>query len=302
MENFYLDFTVDGMYLARRNYPPIFDGSYKFIHAKFKFSKDWDNAEKFLLLARNNETYSVKLEADECLFSFEAISTAGKFDMQVVGSRDDVRMLTNAITIDVGSSEMKNNPSGEETRFTNDFVITSLAEINRLLNETTEASNNAKISELNASTYAARALNIASDLPEQVTEYISTHKEELKGYTPIKGIDYFDGKDGKPGKDGVDGAPGKDGVDGKDGKDGVDGYTPQKGIDYFDGKDGKDGEIPADKLAQIDENTESVQSQLLQIQHIEGKVETLEKRPNITDEHINDLIDIKLGVIENGYY
>lgn len=40
------------------------------------------------------------------------------------------------------------------------------------------------------------------------------------GYTPVKGVDYFDGKNG---------------VDGKDG------YTPQKGVDYFDGKDGKDG-------------------------------------------------------------
>lgn len=40
------------------------------------------------------------------------------------------------------------------------------------------------------------------------------------GYTPVKGKDYFDGKQGNPGKDG---------------------YTPVKGIDYFDGKDGKDG-------------------------------------------------------------
>lgn len=37
------------------------------------------------------------------------------------------------------------------------------------------------------------------------------------GYTPQKGVDYFDGKDGK------------------------DGYTPIKGVDYFDGTDGKDG-------------------------------------------------------------
>lgn len=37
------------------------------------------------------------------------------------------------------------------------------------------------------------------------------------GYTPIKGIDYFDGQPGK------------------------DGYTPIKGIDYFDGAPGKDG-------------------------------------------------------------
>jgi hypothetical protein len=47
------------------------------------------------------------------------------------------------------------------------------------------------------------------------------------GYTPIKDIDYFDGKDGY--------IPIK-------GKDYFDGYTPVKGKDYFDGKDGV--EIP----------------------------------------------------------
>lgn len=40
------------------------------------------------------------------------------------------------------------------------------------------------------------------------------------GYTPVKGVDYFDGVNGK---------------------DGADGYTPVKGKDYFDGEAGKDG-------------------------------------------------------------
>lgn len=40
------------------------------------------------------------------------------------------------------------------------------------------------------------------------------------GYTPIKGVDYFDGKDGINGEDG---------------------YTPVKGVDYFDGINGQDG-------------------------------------------------------------
>ena len=48
------------------------------------------------------------------------------------------------------------------------------------------------------------------------------------GYTPQKGIDYFDGQDGENGKNGTDG------------------YTPIKGVDYFDGKDGKDGADGAD--------------------------------------------------------
>ena len=59
-------------------------------------------------------------------------------------------------------------------------------------------------------------------------------KEELRGpkgedgYTPVKGVDYFDGAPGQPGKDGVDG------------------YTPVKGVDYFDGKDGAPGKDGVD--------------------------------------------------------
>lgn len=43
----------------------------------------------------------------------------------------------------------------------------------------------------------------------------------IPGYTPIKGVDYFDGKDGYTPIKGVDY---------------FDGYTPVKGIDYFDGE------------------------------------------------------------------
>ena len=57
-------------------------------------------------------------------------------------------------------------------------------------------------------------------------DLLVTAKEFIKGepgkdgYTPIKGVDYFDGKDGEPGKDG---------------------FTPVKGVDYFDGADGAPG-------------------------------------------------------------
>lgn len=77
-------------------------------------------------------------------------------------------------------------------------------------------------------------------------------KDGKDGYTPKKGVDYFDGAPGKDGKDGRDGADGytptkgvdyfdgvngKDGIDGSNGKDGVDGYTPVKGVDYFTDED-----------------------------------------------------------------
>lgn len=57
----------------------------------------------------------------------------------------------------------------------------------------------------------------------------SKGKDGEDGYTPQKGVDYFDGEDGEDGY-----TP----VKGKDYFDGNPGYTPQKGVDYFDGEDG----------------------------------------------------------------
>lgn len=51
------------------------------------------------------------------------------------------------------------------------------------------------------------------------------------GYTPQKGVDYFDGEKGEPG---------------------AAGYTPVKGVDYFDGKDGKTPEKGKDYFTETD--------------------------------------------------
>lgn len=55
------------------------------------------------------------------------------------------------------------------------------------------------------------------------------------GYTPVKGVDYFDGVDGYTPIKGVDY------FDGTNGTNGTNGYTPIKGVDYFDGINGTNG-------------------------------------------------------------
>lgn len=98
-----------------------------------------------------------------------------------------------------------------------------------------------------------------------VTSASGTSSADLKGekgntgeagYTPKKGVDYFDGKDGATGAAGKDGtsathswrgtvltitsASGTSSADlkGEKGNTGDTGYTPIKGTDYFDGEDG----------------------------------------------------------------
>lgn len=317
MSNFYLKFSVDGVMLKRIYCPSIVDGTNRFIHAKFEFGDGWGELTKYLFVARNNETYSVLMESDECIIDQHAVNTVGQFDMQVVGVKDDIRAVTNAITIKVKTSEMANNPSGEETRFTSDFIITSLEEIRKLkldtediakeyseqagayaelagdheeaakrivdempgqINKAVEAATlaaeqfaeDSKTSKDHSKQYADESKEsadkaessaviskasedtvkqISDELPQRINNYVANHKEELKGYTPIKGVDYFDGIDGRDGIDGksvtvqatTDGALVSDefghsvlvknGTDGKNGIDGKDGEVSRAELD-----------------------------------------------------------------------
>lgn len=63
------------------------------------------------------------------------------------------------------------------------------------------------------------------------------------GYTPTKGIDYFDGVDGRDSRDGRDGRDGKDGEDGNDGAQGPKGDTGQQGTPGDPGASGREIEI-----------------------------------------------------------
>lgn len=162
--------------------------------------------------------------------------------------------------------------------------------------------NKQDIENLTADKLSADALPVAVN--EALAEAKASGQFDGKdGYTPVKGVDYFDGQDGK------------DGVDGKDG------YTPQKGIDYFDGKDGKDGQNGSDYVL-TDADKQEIAEQAAGLVEIPAGggfvasdtppedtsllwVDTSDNSGSVnvpTDEHINALIDAKLGVIENGTY
>jgi hypothetical protein len=89
-------------------------------------------------------------------------------------------------------------------------------------------------------------VNKDKDLLVTAKEFIKGEKGEpgKDGYTPIKGVDYFDGEPGKDGNPGPQGEPGKDG------------YTPVKGVDYFDGENGADGKDGAPGKSGVHVGTE----------------------------------------------
>lgn len=124
------------------------------------------------------------------------------------------------------------------------------------------------------------------------------------GYTPKKGVDYFDGADGKDGINGRDGVDGKNGIDGKNGKDGAEGkngadgqsayqlwkalgntgseadfLASLKGADGKDGEDGKDADQAQIDLIvrQLEELEADVAFKEIKITSLKTNVGTVEK-------------------------
>ena len=124
------------------------------------------------------------------------------------------------------------------------------------------------------------------------------------GYTPIKGIDYFDGEPGAPGEPGKDGyTPVKgvdyfDGTPGKDGEPGKDGYTPVKGVDYFDGKDGEPGAPGKDGQDYV--LTEADKQEIASMVEVSGGGD-VDLSDYYTKEEINDLLsNLPVGDLPSG--
>lgn len=201
------------------------------LNIDFEFSPAWDGLNKIVCFKGSGTAIDVLLAGNSCVVPSECLTEYGSY-----------------LEIGVYGYEIV----GEETKVIIPTVWANAGEIRE----------GVKPSETEPSPITPSIADQVIQIAESVRRDADSGKFDGKdGYTPIKGVDYFDGKDGKDGKDGdgktpikgVDYFDGKDGYtpikgvdyfDGRDGRDGVDGrdgYTPQKGIDYFDGQNGRDG-------------------------------------------------------------
>lgn len=305
MNKLYLYFTVNGQTLNRSVMPQLYEGTNKFIHAKFCFSKEWNDMNKFALVARANETFTIAIdENNEALIAKEAIRTSGFFDMGLIGTNDqEVVITTNSVTVQVGSTEFKNNPAGEETRLTNDFLAQTLQEI-------VEHASAAQIS-ANAARYAA--------------EHVNVYVPEMDG-TVLKWTNFMDKPNPEPvdlkGEHGSQGERGYsayeiavqngfvgtvdqwlESLNGSDGENGKSLVVEQtsNGAKITDGfghvaniTNGKDGEVPAEQLAQIEANTNAITQQYEEIATLRSQIPT--------DNHIENLIKAKTITLTQAEY
>jgi len=264
-----LKFAVYGQRLEAYVSGTLVSDTIGYLTAEFVFSREWHGLDKWMHLTdESGRTFDVELVDDEA----EGLALgAGRWTVwvhghEIVAGTPAVRITTSKVTFRVIESGVEGGaplpqilPTAEEQIAAN--AANALREARRAREMVGRL--DIRVEE----TEAGAVVTANSDLSGR-TQVTLRHGEP--GYTPKKGVDYFDGEPGytpKKGVDYFDGEPGYTPVKGKDYFDGEPGYTPVKGKDYFDGEPGytpvkgKDywtdadkSEIVEDVLAQVPEN------------------------------------------------
>lgn len=191
--------------------------SENYLEATFDFkTDDWEGATKTAVFRniKSNVTKDIILSDNRCIVPWEVLTEKGQIEVSVHGLSLDDKITTNIAEFTLNATLYGGSATAEPTPDIYQQIIDMLEniEINGVTDEQIAKAVERYLTE-----------NPVESIPEEevqkiVVDYIEAHKDELKGedgYTPQKGVDYFDGEDGK------------------DGKDGEDGYTPVKGTDYF---------------------------------------------------------------------
>lgn len=216
--------------------------SVRYLDASFSFDERWSGLRKFLIFEKGSESYKVEIVDNRIRPESNIVLSDGPWKVSVIGEKvveDDLvkRITTDPKRIIIKRSGIKDgDPFPGITPSIGEQIVNRAAaeaeQASYAAGEATQAAGSAeqaagsaagyaqtaRTNAVAAETYAVnasrkaveaeKAANNAKEieqrLHEKVAEYVSEHKEELKGdpgYTPIKGIDYFDGEPGEPGKE-----------------------------------------------------------------------------------------------------
>ena len=178
----------------------IFTFEDEFVNGQARLEYTMDGEKRYIFLNRNDESYTTPIE--------NILTKKGTIHMQLVileGIDENNVPIFKSNIFYVYCNDSINAEVEEPEVSTGWFEManTKLTQADNLNIITTPIQNGVQI-------------DTTSKNGETSSTEVINGKDGKDGYTPIKGVDYFDGEDGKDGKDG---------------------YTPVKGVDYFTSSD-----------------------------------------------------------------
>ena len=169
-----------------------------------QFSRHWSDYEKSAVFftSADDTVYEVLLSGGQCVIPHEVLATPGYLFIGIRGVNTDVGSVKTSTLIK--HKVEKGAPVGTGTSLdpTPDVYQQILAKLVGIQN-TVDAVEKGK---------SAYEIAVDNGFEGSESEWLDSLKGEPgeNGYTPVKGVDYFDGANGKDGKDGINGKDGKD--------------------------------------------------------------------------------------------
>lgn len=217
-----LQFHISGQKL-KVNKLDVVAGTVNYLDASFLFQngKDWEGLEKWCHFKNGESVFDIMLTDDAITADMGMNLSAGDWHIfvhgdKVKGDKVERRITTDEVVVSVkpsrGSEDIYPTAPPIHVPSAGEQII---AQAQTARNEAVEASEKAKDdadrSEA-AMTVAGEFASSAQGFKNQAESALNELKDgiasgEFKGepgYTPVKGVDYFDGSPGKPGKDGND--------------------------------------------------------------------------------------------------
>lgn len=240
-----LSFEITNQLIRRTDKNTVVADSKNYLYATFTFSDEWQGV-KTAIFSHGGEKYHVLLENDMCLVPWEVIKQG------ILGVSVFCGDLITSSTVYITINKSGYSDGGTPSEPTPDIYSQIISMINDIESGNVSDEKIAEAVEKYLSENPVETLT-EEDVQRIISEYVTAHKDELKG---DKGDP---GTDGAPGKDGSDGIPGASayeiavahgftgaeeewleslkGDKGDPGEGGQDGYTPVKGTDYWTADD-----------------------------------------------------------------
>lgn len=221
----------------------IVAGSQQFVKFRFNLSDEWDGLLIFAQFRQNGVAYNQYLDEENSVYLPAEIGS-GACTLMLYGSKDKVIGTTNYLTLKIDENIFVSDASS--TDISESLYTQLVSKVDKLSEKIVDLNNDLssqdkRITDLEkggggsgADGKSAYQIALDNGFVGTETEWLASLKGQ-DGYTPQKGIDYFDGEKGEKGDKGDKGDKGNDG------------YTPKKGTDYWTAAD--KAEMVAEVLA-----------------------------------------------------
>lgn len=202
-----IEIKVNGQIVSVQETETLYSGTADVQHCRFRFDKNWNGFEKSAVFRVGAEAHTKLLDENGgCILPWELLTQRNvgrELEVGVYGVSTDTEIVT-SVWDSLGVIREGSWP-GNDAKNPVDGVYEQVMAKLRQIRDAVGIHDDAVLALAQRAETAARLSGESAEMAMKELEEVRALLDEYggipgkDGYTPVKGVDYFDGKDGKSG-------------------------------------------------------------------------------------------------------